>query len=172
MPDRNTEIGAALLVESRKQLEMCHAKIRHCVNQLNDEQIWYRAGEEFNSIGNLLLHLDGNIRQRMLSLIGEEPDDRDRDREFSERELIAKSELLARFEETSRRTDALLAGLPAERLLETRRYHMLKGEVEGSLVTLILHTLVHLGGHTQEIVALTRLQLRERYRFLQTVSGS
>ena len=166
----NTEIGSALLAESRKQLEMCRAKIRHCVNQLNDEQVWHRAGAEFNSIANLLLHLDGNIRQRMLSLIGGAPDDRDRDREFSERGPIAKTELLARFEETIRRTDALLASLPSDRLLENRRYHMLKGEVEGTLVTLILHTLVHLGGHTQEIVALTRLQLRERYRFLQIVS--
>jgi len=170
MPVHDADVGAALLAESRKQLMACHARIRHCAEQLTDEQIWYRADEELNSIGNLLLHLDGNIRQRMLSLIGGEPDDRNRDQEFAEREPIAKARLLARFDETISRTDALLGGLSVDRLLETRRYRMLKGDVEGTLVTLILHTLVHLGGHAQEIVTLTRLQLRERYRFLQTPS--
>ena len=60
----------------------------------------------------------------------------------------------------------MLASLPNERLLETRRFHMLRGDVERPVVRVILQTLVHLGGHTQEIVALTRLQLRERYRFM------
>ena len=60
-----------------------------------------------------------------------------------------------------------MAELPPERLLETRRYGMLRGEVEGNFVTIILHTLVHLGGHMQEIVTITRLQLRESYRFME-----
>jgi uncharacterized damage-inducible protein DinB len=159
------ETGQAYLAEARQQLHDCHRKIRHCLEQLSDEQVWWRAGDDFNSIANLLLHLNGNVGQRILSLIGGLPRERNRAQEFAERGPIAKAELLSRFDETVHQADDVLAALPAARLLETRRYEMLAGEVEKTLLAIILHTLVHLGGHTQEIVALTRMQLRERYRF-------
>src|SRR5262245_29165669 len=38
-------------------------RIEHCLAQLNDEQVWWRPTESMNSIGNLLLHLAGNVRQ-------------------------------------------------------------------------------------------------------------
>lgn len=164
----NEGVAREYLAQARAELALCHRKIRHCVEQLNDEQIWWRAGEEFNSVANLLLHLSGNIGQRILSLVGGHEYHRNRDQEFAERGPIAKADLLARFDDVMERTDAVLATLPPERLLETRRYRMLKGEVEGTLLKLILQTLAHLGGHTQEIVALARLQLRDQYRFLQT----
>jgi hypothetical protein len=117
-----------------------------------------------------VLHLNGNIGQRIVSLIGGEPDHRNREQEFAERRKIPKHELLALFDETMRRADQVLASLPEDRLLEMRRYRMLKGEVEGSVLKLILQTLSHVAGHTQEIIALTRLQLRDRYRFLHTAT--
>jgi hypothetical protein len=172
MTSGDASIGKTLLTESRHQLESCHRRIRHCVEQLNDEQLWHRAGDGFNSIANLLLHLEGNIRQRIGSLIGGDADTRNRDQEFAERGPISKTDLLAHWDETVRRADEVLAALSAERLLETHRYRMLKGEVEGTFITIILHSLVHLGGHTQEIVALTRLQLRERYQFMQQPAKS
>jgi uncharacterized damage-inducible protein DinB len=161
------EIGAAVLAEAHVQLENCRRKILHCVDQLNDDQLWWRAGENFNSIANLMLHLEGNVRQRILSLIGGQPDVRNRDQEFAERGPIPKEELAARLDDTLEQAAALVAGLPPDQLLETRRYTMLKGEVEGTFVAIILHTIVHVGAHTQEIVAVTRLQLREGYRFMQ-----
>jgi uncharacterized damage-inducible protein DinB len=161
----DAETGQAYLAEAREQLQACHRKIRHCLEQLSDEQVWWRAGDDFNSIGNLLLHLTGNIGQRVVSLVGGLPWERNRAQEFAERGPISKAELLSHFDETVQQADDVLAGLPAARLLETRRYEMLAGEVEKTLLAIILHTLVHLGGHTQEIVALTRMQLRERYRF-------
>jgi uncharacterized protein DUF1572 len=159
------ELPAAFLAEVRKQLQGCHRTIEHCVKQLNDEQLWWRSGEGFNSIANLLLHLKGNIGQRIGSLVGGQPDRRNRDQEFAERGPISQADLMHGFHDTMRETDRILAELNPSRLFETRRYLMLAGEVEGTLITLILQTLVHLAGHTQEIVALTRLQLRERYRF-------
>lgn len=168
MSEVDSQIAGLYLTEARAELALCHKKIRHCVEQLDDGQMWWRAGEEFNSIANLLLHLSGNISQRILSLLGGEPDQRNRDLEFAERGPIPKSQLVARFDEVVGRADRILATLPRERLLETRRYRMLKGDVEGTVLKLILQTLVHVGGHTQEIVAITRSQLRERYRFLQT----
>ncbi len=168
MTTDNDSVAGVFLAEARNQLRGCQRTIGHCVGQLTDEQLWWRAGEEFNSIANLLLHLKGNIGQRIGSLIGGQPDRRNRDAEFAERGPIAKADLMLAFDETMRQADEILGGLDAARLFETRRYRMLVGEVEGNLITLILQTLVHVAGHTQEIIALTRQQLRDRYRFLRS----
>lgn len=162
----DNDLAEAIIGEVRNELRSCQRRIHHCVKQLNDEQVWWRTGEAFNSIANLLLHLTGNLEQRITSILGGRPDFRDRPAEFSARGPIAKAELLARFDEVVERADGVLAGLSAKRLLETHRFLKLRGEVEGTAVTLIVQTLVHLGGHTQEIVALTRLQLRDAYRFM------
>src|ERR687898_3667030 len=69
-------------------------KIERCLEKLTDEQIWWRANEESNSIGNLILHLCGNARQWIISGIGSRPDTRARDAEFEEREVISRDELL------------------------------------------------------------------------------
>src|SRR5262245_39927847 len=102
------EITRALIDEARGQMAGCHRKIRHCVEQLSEEQVWHRAGDGFNSIANLVLHLTGNVRQRIGSIIGGEPDVRDRPLEFSERGPIAKSELLARLAVAFDGADAVL----------------------------------------------------------------
>jgi uncharacterized damage-inducible protein DinB len=162
----DNDIAEAVLNEARNELRSCQNRIHHCVDQLNDEQIWWRTDESFNSIANLLLHLTGNIEQRINSILGGRPDFRDRPAEFSARGPIAKNKLLARFDEVVERADGVLAGLSASQLLETHRFLKLRGEVEGTAVSLIVQTLVHLGGHTQEIVAMTRLQLRDAYRFM------
>ncbi len=120
-----------------------------------------------NSIGNLLLHLTGNLRQRFGSVIGGEPDDRDRPSEFTRREQIPKMELVGRFEEAARRTDEILAGLTPGRLGETCRYEVLAGPIEKSVLGVVSQTLAHLGGHAQEILHLTRTQLGDGYAFRQ-----
>ena len=69
-------------------------KIERCLEKLNDEQIWWRANEESNSVGNLILHLCGNARQWIVCGVGSEPDTRNRDAEFEQRETIPRDELL------------------------------------------------------------------------------
>src|SRR2546423_1069542 len=69
-------------------------KIEHCLEKLSDEQIWWRANEQSNSIGNLVMHLCGNARQWIVCGIGEGTDKRDRDGEFAQREIVPRDELL------------------------------------------------------------------------------
>lgn len=160
-------IGRVFLDDARGQLQLCRRRLLHCVEQLNDEQLWSRAGDQFNSVANLMLHLTGNLGERIVSLIGDTPVDRHRDQEFAARGGLSKAELIERLDTALLAADRVLEQLPPDRLLEKRTYQMLRGPVEGTFVTLILQTLVHLGGHTQEIVHMTRLQLRDSYRFLQ-----
>ncbi len=111
-------LAAALLESVRGQWRLCVERIRHCEGQLSDEQLWNRHGENFNSIGNLLLHLTGNIRERMLSVVGGQSYQRDRAAEFAERGPLPRDQVLKPFNETMSRTDELLASLPVDRLLE------------------------------------------------------
>jgi hypothetical protein len=159
-------VGLASLEEARQGFASCLEKVRHCLAQLEDAQVWWRPREGMNSIGNLLLHLAGNVGQRIGSVVGGLPDSRNRDQEFAERGPIPKAELLRRLEEAFAIADAELAGLAPPSLLETRRYRVLDREREDSVLAVILRTLLHVGGHTQEIVHLTRLQVGDAYRFL------
>ena len=64
----------------------------------------------------------------------------------------------------------ILAGLNTEQLIEPRRYQGLNREFDGTVLSTILHSLQHLGGHTQEIVYITRLQLGDNYEFQMSPS--
>lgn len=166
-PDSLTALGEDFIAESRQQLDANVGMIRHCLGQLDDGQVWWRPKPDMNSIGNLLLHLAGNLRQRLGSVIGGEPDVRDRASEFAERGPIPKADLLRRFDESAAKADEILAGLTPERLRETCRFTLLSGPSEKSALGVVLQTLTHLNGHAQEILCLTRSQLGERYAFRQ-----
>jgi len=167
--NETTTDGAAFarnyLADARSELATDLVRIKHCVGQLNDTQVWWRPAESMNSIGNLLLHLCGNLRWRFRAIIGGAPDDRDRPREFSERGPIPKAQLLHRLEETVAAADAIIASLTPSQLLEIRRYRMLSGERRDTVQLVVLQTLLHLSGHAQEIIYITRLQLGDAYQF-------
>jgi hypothetical protein len=151
--------------EARQQLVACAGTIQHCLAQLDDPQVWWRPRDGMNTIGNLILHLTGNLRQRFLSVIGGEPFDRDRFAEFTERGPIPRDQLLGRFQDILGRIDQELATMPAERLREDLQYAVVAGPIDGTVGAIIVRTLMHLAGHTQEIVFMTRLQLGEQYAF-------
>jgi hypothetical protein len=164
---RLANLGREFVAQARQQLEASVELIRHCLGQLDDGQVWWRPREEMNSIGNLLLHLTGNLTQRFSSEIGGEPDRRDRPAEFSDRGSVPRGELLRRFDEAAGRADRVLAGLGPDGLLENRRSQRLDGTVEKSVMGIVFQTLNHLNGHAQEILQMTRSQLGSSYKFRQ-----
>jgi Protein of unknown function (DUF1572) len=159
------EFAQNYLAEARSELATAAAVMKHCLSQLSESQVWWRPSESMNSVGNLLLHLCGNLRQRFRSVIDGLPDDRDRPREFSERGPIPTAELLLRLEGVIGAADDILARLTPSRLLESRRYGSLRGETEGTVQGVVWQTLLHLSGHVQEIIYITRLQLGDSYQF-------
>jgi len=91
------DIGAAFLTQSREYLtEHYLPKILAAVDQLSDEDLWWRPNAVSNSVGNLMLHLSGNVRQWIVSGLGGAPDDRVRQLEFDASErlywLISRNE--------------------------------------------------------------------------------
>jgi hypothetical protein len=157
----DSSAGALYLAASRNTLRSALAKICHCLEQLSEEDVQWRAFEAHNSIQNIVLHLCGNLRQWIVHGVGGAPDRRDRAREFSERTPIPKTELLRRLRETVSEADRVLSAMPAERLTEVRR-------VQGFEVTVleaILDSASHFVGHVHQIVYITRLRLGDAYRF-------
>ncbi len=157
-------VGRAYIGLARKHLSDKIGRIEHCVAQLDDEQVWWRPHESMNSVGNIVLHLCGNLRQWVVSGVGGVPDTRDRPAEFAERGPLAKGELIRRLEAVVAEADAAVVGLDESRLLEPRR---IQGFDE-TVLSAIWGALEHLGGHAQEVVYITRLRLGDRYRFAWT----
>lgn len=137
------------------------SKIERCLDRLNEEQVWWRANSESNSIGNLLLHLSGNARQWIVSGLGGAVDQRARAEEFAERSLIPREELLAMLRQTLTEVDQVLGEFDVLRLLERRH-------IQGTEVTAletIFHVTEHFSMHTGQIILLTKLLTASNLRF-------
>lgn len=132
-------------------------KIESCLERLTDEDVWWRPNDESNSVGNLLLHLEGSTRMWVLSGVGGAPDLRDRQREFDERTPIPRAELLALLRETLREVDEVLSRVDEAALLGRRQVrHMSVTGLEA-----ILHALEHFSMHAGQIILLTKLRTGE-----------
>ena len=156
------EIGQAFIARSRHHFaEDFLPKIERCLELLSDEQIWWRANPQSNSIGNLLLHLSGNVRQWIVCGVGGATDARDRDAEFAQRTVIPRDELLARLKQTLNEADHALASFQSDRLLE-------RMQIQGCDVTAleaILHVVEHFSMHAGQIVYITKYLTARDMRF-------
>jgi len=147
--------AASLFIElSRRFLtEEYPAKLRQCVDVLPDSAIWARSNESSNSIGNLLLHLAGNIMQWIVGGVGNKAVDRDRAAEFAARGGPSGTELLKRLTDVLRESDAVLESLRDEDLSSSR---LIQGR-ETTVLGAIYHVIEHFAMHTGQIVLLTKI---------------
>src|ERR671930_1509909 len=109
-----SDIGQEFIARSRHHFTDDYLpKIERCLERLTDEQIWWRANEHSNSVANLLLHLEGNARQWIISGVGGATDRRERDREFDERGRLPGERLMSSLRATLEEADSVLARLDA-----------------------------------------------------------
>ena len=150
-----TDVAKLFLAQSRSFLSSDYLpKIERCLEILTDEDVWWRANEGSNSIGNLLLHLEGSTRGWIVNVAGGSRSPRDRQQEFDEREQLPRAELIARLRRTLAEADAVLARLDAEALLERR-------QTRGEDVTVLLavyHAVEHFSMHTGQIIMLAKMR--------------
>ena len=150
-----TDTGNTMLLDIARARLVVHqaGQVRTCLEALNDGQLWWRANEESNTIGNLVLHLCGSTRFYIGVGIGGSSYVRDRDAEFAEQGPVAKEELLARFNAAMTEADRVLSGFDPARLGDTT-------DRTGKTTTyaeLILNQLLHFTSHTGQIVFATKL---------------
>lgn len=159
--DQNHDISTATKNAIVEELDSAVEKLNHCVGQLTDDQVWWRPSPSMNSIGNLILHLQGNVRQWITAGVGSAEDTRKRGLEFSERGPIDRAELLRKLTATIDEAKQVIADASDSDLTESRRVQGF--EVTG--IDAVVHSVAHFRGHVQEIVHLTRSQLGDAYVF-------
>lgn len=143
------------------------AKLRLTLAALPADRLWWRMNERSNSVGNLLLHLNGNLRQWIVSGVGGEACDRHRDAEFAAREDGTPEELLAALARTLADVDRTLSTLTAERLTERRA-------IQGRDLTVldaVFHVTEHFAYHLGQIILVTKMFAPSGVRFYEDAGG-
>ncbi len=148
-----TDLVRQFLTHSNHKLEHYTERIGTCLGQLTEEQVWARGGDNENAVGNLVLHLSGNVRQWIVAGVGGQPDVRKRDLEFSTRGGVPIPELLERLRAVVGEAIAVIGAVPPERLAE--RLTIQKYDV--SVMEAIYHVVEHFSMHTGQIIFATKL---------------
>ena len=146
---------------SVEKLEEFTGRIEVCLGKLSDDQIWARGSGNENAIGNLVLHLTGNVRQWILSGLGNNPDHRDRGSEFDAHGGSTAAELLAALRDTVSEATRIISGLNTAQL--TRMYEIQKYPVSG--VEAVYHVVEHFAQHTGQIIFATKMLTGEDLGF-------
>jgi len=151
-----------LFVEySVRKLRQNVERLEKCLARLSEDQVWSRGHESENAVGNLMLHLAGNVRQWIISGVGATADVRDRDSEFNAQSGPSKTELLGVLRETVEEACKVIEPLTAERLAAV--IHVQKYDV--SVLEAVYHVVEHFGQHTGQIIFATKLLTGEELGF-------
>ncbi len=148
MSDTAKALAGSMILESKRRLGgECLPRILKCLGHLDEDEIWRRPNAETVSVGNLVLHLCGNVRQYVISAIGKRPDVRRRSEEFAERGPIATAELVRRISDTVREAESVIERMTPEDFLHVYR---VQGYQERRM-SIILHVVEHFSYHTGQI---------------------
>jgi uncharacterized damage-inducible protein DinB len=159
---------ASLFLEfsREKLLGQYWPRTRSCIESLTDEQIWWRPNAASNSVGNLLLHLNGNVRQWLVASFNRIEDARNRPAEFNAPEQLPGAQLIGRLDETLQKASAVLSRLTEADLLA----HY---EIQGYNVTglqAVYQVVEHFGLHHGQILYITKMLRDEDLGFYRELS--
>lgn len=146
-------IPEEFLGQSILRIDEYLVKIERCLNELKEEEIWERPNESSNSIGNIILHLCGNITQYIISSLGTAKDNRERDLEFTTKGGISKLELYRKLSNVVDEAKNVISEINLEDLKKIRT-------VQGfrmSGIGIIIHVVEHFSYHTGQIAFWTKM---------------
>ena len=162
------DVHAAFIERSRQYLAFEYpAKIKQCLEVLPADALWRRADGASNSVGNLLLHLQGNVRQWIISQVGGQPDHRARSEEFAATHGHTAEQLFGRLRATLDEADAVIASL-TDRDLASRR--IIQGR-DVSVFDAVYHVVEHFSLHTGQVILLTKLYAPGAIHFYEDAGG-
>jgi uncharacterized damage-inducible protein DinB len=144
------------LAYAAARLHQSQKSIAACLDKLTDDQIWHRNGDHENSIANLLLHLEGNMRQWILHGIADQPDVRQRDEEFTLIPSTNSAEARVRFNATLDESARVIAALSPERLLTVIDPQPTGTWRHTTTLEAIFKVVGHVEMHTGQIILLTK----------------
>ncbi len=136
-----------------QRMEENTPRIERCLLELTEAEIWQRPNPASNSVGNLILHLCGNIRQYAIASLGRIDDLRKRDAEFAATGGFNKSELLEKLRQTVGEALETLRHASDEEMMRQR-------QVQGfqmSGIGIAVHVCEHYSYHTGQIAFWVKL---------------
>jgi uncharacterized damage-inducible protein DinB len=151
-----TAIAAKFVEYSSARMLKSAGEIAKCVQQLSEEQMQQRGGEHENSVVNLLLHLEGNIRQWMLHGVAEQSDVRERDAEFALDAAASGEEALARLQSVVAEARSAIEAVGPERLMQVIDPQPTGIYRHPTVLEAIYKCVGHLEHHTGQIILLTK----------------
>ena len=154
-------LESLVLASCADTLRQHTGRIEVCLGKLTDDQVWVRGHANENAVGNLALHLAGNVRQWIISGLGGRPDSRIRDREFAAAGGSTAADLSRNLRDTVEEAIAVISSLTSEGL--TRQYRIQEYDVSG--VEALLHVVEHFAGHTGQIIFATKFLTGEDLGF-------
>ena len=131
-----------------------------CIDQLDDTQVWYRPNPQSNAVGNLVLHLVGNLRQWILGGIENLPDTRDRPAEFLAASGRTRVELRGLLKGTVEECCKVIDKMPVSRVTERKR---IQGE-DVTIAAALMMAVSHLGLHVGQIQYIGKMLLGSAYQ--------
>ena len=155
MTASNEQSAATLFLEFSRQklLEQYWPRLRSCVESLTDEQVWWRPNDASNSVGNLMLHLNGNVKQWLVASFKQQEDVRNRPSEFCEEVKVPRADLIAQIGTTMEEATAVLSRLTEKDLLT--QYEIQGYRVSG--LAAVYQVVEHFGLHYGQIIYVTKL---------------
>ena len=155
---------------SAEKLKQLESRIQECLQRLSEEEVWWRGSDESNAVGNLVLHLCGNVRQWILSGVSGEPDTRQRDMEFATVTGTSREELSQLLSDTVQKAVKVIGAVPPEKLRSSDRFGV-QG-YETSVLEAIYHVVEHFSMHTGQIVYVTKLLRKQDLGFYKHLATS
>jgi len=163
----SADLSGPFVLYSVEKLRQLGGRIEDCLGRLSEEQVWARGSENENAVGNLVLHLCGNLGQWIGAGVAGGVDHRQRDAEFNAREGVTIAELKQRLHAAVEDATKIIGGLSAEDL--TRRLRVQKYDV--TVLEAVYHVTAHFSEHTGQILFATKLMTGQDlgyYRHLKT----
>jgi uncharacterized damage-inducible protein DinB len=164
-----TRTAKLFLEFSRKKLlEQYWPRLRHAVESLSDEQMWWRPNAASNSVGNLLLHLNGNVRQWLVASFNRLEDERDRPAEFGAREGTSRAALIESLTHTMDEARQVLSRLTPTELLAV--YQIQGYRVSG--LDAVYQVVEHFGMHLGQIIYITKMLTDKDLEFYKELTNT
>ena len=153
MQTANDIRGSALEALRTRISKVFPAQIRSCVEQLNEEELWWRPNETSNSVGNLVLHVRGSVLHFLFRGVGGHEYERDRPAEFAVPASVSKAQLLALIDEMVEKVAQTFDELDASRLSDPATEPAYYSTIFEDLFGVALHLATHAG----QIVYVTKM---------------
>ncbi len=154
MQNQSNALTTVFIAEIKRRLfEENVFRLKKCLAELTDEQIWYRPNMASNSVGNLVLHLHGNVRQWVVAGLGKNKDVRERQEEFDEQGPVPVAKMLADIDQLMLEVDAILDNTIVADLLEVRN---VQGFQESGL-SILVHITEHFSYHVGQMTYIVKM---------------